>query len=161
MFERQLVTLHDAVADRFGEALRSVAWYDGDAFDFQFLRDDVAVQYDERDYDRVFRTLRLEALDRPNLDSLYAHGDLRCTCRVFAGATVLHVATSETTGVLVSVDAGTIADLRAVTGVLTDELDVQRESSSTAQAEAGEREQHSSSRDDPISDEDGTGSDST
>lgn len=115
MFDQQVGELRSVVADRFGEELRSVASYDEDGFELRYVRDDVDALYDDRDYARVFRTLRLEAMDRPTQDSLYAHGDLLCTYRVYEDATVIHVATSETQGVLVSVDTGADVDIRTTT----------------------------------------------
>lgn len=122
MFEGQVGELQSVAADRFGDELRSVASYDEDGFDLRYVRDDVDALYDDRDYARVFRTLRLEAMDRPTQDSLYAHGDLLCTYRVYEDATVIHVATSETQGVLVSVDTGADVDMRATTDRIIDVL---------------------------------------
>lgn len=115
MFDQQVGELRSVVADRFGDELRSVASYDDDGFELRYIRDDVDALYDDRDYARVFRTLRLEAMDRPTQDSLYAHGDLLCTYRVYEDATVIHVATSETQGVLISVDTGADVDMRTTT----------------------------------------------
>lgn len=122
MFDQQVGELQSIVTDRFGEALRSVASYDDDGFDLRFVRDDVDALYDDRDYARVFRTLRLEAMDRPTQDSLYAHGTLLCTYRVYEDATVIHAATSETEGVLVSVDAEANVDLQVTTDEIVDAL---------------------------------------
>ena len=115
MFDRQVETLRSVVADQFDEALRSVASYDADGFDVRYIRDDVDELYDDGDYERAFRTHRLEAMDRPTQDSLYAHGKLLCTYRVYEEATEIHVATTETSGVLVSVDADVGIELFATT----------------------------------------------
>lgn len=122
MFDQQVGELQSVVADRFGDDLRSVAAYDEAGLDIRYMRPDVDELYDDRDHSRVFRTLRLEAMDRPTQDSLFAHGDLRCTYRVYEGATEIHVVTSETRGVLVSVDADTDVDLRSTTDSILDVL---------------------------------------
>lgn len=122
MFDQQVGELRSVVADRFGDDLRSVAAYDEAGLDIRYMRPDVAELYDDRDHSRVFRTLRLEAMDRPTQDSLFSHGDLRCTYRVYEGATEIHVATSETRGVLVSVDADADVDLRSTTDSIIDVL---------------------------------------
>ncbi|WP_254863195.1 hypothetical protein [Halovivax gelatinilyticus] len=123
MIEAHIESLAEVTLEWYEDRLRSLAYYDSSGFTVHFIRDDVAAKYDDGDYQRVFRTLRLEAMDRPHLNSLYAHGDLLCTVRAFEEATVIHVATSDTEGVLVSIDAGSISDLRASTDVLIDELE--------------------------------------
>ncbi|WP_254768371.1 hypothetical protein [Salinilacihabitans rarus] len=105
-------TLSDRLADRFGDALRSVGHYDADGGEFVFVREDVDAEYDASDRTRVFRHLRLEALDRPNEESLFTHGRLEATVRCFERAIEFHVAVSETAGLVASVDAGEIGELR-------------------------------------------------
>lgn len=115
--------LADRLADRFGEQLRSVGYYDDDGRELAFVREDVEAEYDRGDVDRVFRTVRLEAIDRPNQEELYSHGDLLCTVRCFEEATEFHVVKSETEGAVAAVDAGAIDDLRETAEVCVSTLD--------------------------------------
>ncbi|AGB16383.1 hypothetical protein Halru_1784 [Halovivax ruber XH-70] len=123
MSDRRVDELYAVVTDRFGDGLRSVAAYGEDGIEIRYMRDDVESLYDAEDHGRVFRTLRLEAMDRPTQESLFVHDELRCTYRVFDGATEMNVATSETAGVLVSVDATLAVELRETTDAILDALD--------------------------------------
>lgn len=122
MADQRVDALYEVAADRFGESLRSVTAYDEDGLDVRYMRDDVASLYDEGDFGRVFRTLRLEAMNRPTQESLFVHDELLCTYRVFDGATEINVATSETTGYLVSVDEDATVAVRQTTDRLLDAL---------------------------------------
>ena len=122
MRRERVEELYERLDERFGTDLRSVGYYDADGGDFAFIRDDVDEAYDEQEISRAFRNLKLEAMDRPTLDSLYSHGDLLCTVRIHEEATVIHAATSDVDGAVASVEAGVIGDLQGtvdlVLGVL-------------------------------------------
>ncbi|MFC3958481.1 hypothetical protein [Halovivax cerinus] len=123
MVDPSMDALHSHVAEHFGDALRSVAGYDEEGLDVRYMRDDVASLYDEADHGRVFRNLRLEAMDHPTQESLFAHDDLQSTYRVYDGAIEVHIAVSETTGVLVSLDDDADVDLRVTTDRLLEALE--------------------------------------
>ena len=122
MRRERAAELYERLEERFGTDLRSVGYYDADGGDFTFIRDDVDEAYDEQEISRAFRNLRLEAMDRPTLDSLYSHGDLLCTVRIHEDATVIHVATSDVDGAVASVEAGVIGDLRETADLVLDVL---------------------------------------
>ena len=107
--------LSGRLEDQFGDQLRSVGYYDGDTNEFVYVREDVESEYESADVARVFRNVRLESLDRSHQESLYTHGALECTFRVFEEATEIHVDYDETSGVLVAVDAGEFDRLREIT----------------------------------------------
>lgn len=108
------------LSDRFGEALRSVAHYDDDGTELEYVRDDVEADYQKGDIDSVFRNAKLEALDQHHQESLYTHGNLQCTLRCFEDATELHFVQHESRGIVAAVDTGALSDLR---GLIDDCLD--------------------------------------
>lgn len=112
--------VEDALLETFGETIRSVGYYDEDGGQFVYVRDDVDSAYSSAARSQVFTTARLEAMDRPNQESLYVHGELRCTFRCFEEATELHAVLNETEGVVAAVDAGGVDDIRATTQLIRD-----------------------------------------
>lgn len=106
----------DTLSDRFGDALRSVGYYDDGGTEIEYVRDDVEADYETGDVDRVFRDAKLEALDQPHQESLYTHGELQCTLRCFEEATELHFVQRESEGIVAAIDAGALTDLRETIG---------------------------------------------
>ena len=121
MIRSASVDLLERLEERFGDELRSVGYYDPTGNDFVYVREDVKASYEAADFDRVFRTIRLEALDRDHQESLYTHGRLESTVRCFDAATEIHLAVTDRQGIVAAVDARAIDDLR---GTIDTRLDV-------------------------------------
>ncbi|GAA0295442.1 hypothetical protein [Halarchaeum salinum] len=103
--------ISDALRDYVGEYLRSVVVYTRDDYHVRYLRDDVAVDYDDAEIERGIEEMRFEALEAEYVNDLFAerHGDLRCNVTFFEDAVELNFPLSETTGLAVAVDAGYFA----------------------------------------------------
>ncbi|MFC7216239.1 hypothetical protein ACFQO4_19435 [Saliphagus sp. GCM10025334] len=110
--------------EEFDDDLRSVGYYTPEETDFLFARDDVESAYDCGDLQRVFRDNRLEALDTPHQESLYAHGRLLAITRFFKDATELHFVVGETEGIVAAIDAGAADDIRELVSECADVVDV-------------------------------------
>ena len=123
MIRSASVELLERLEERFGDELRSVGYYDPAGNDFVYVRHDVKAFYESSDFDRVFRTIRLEALDRDHQESLYTHGRLESTVRCFDTATEIHFAVTDRQGIVAAVDAGAIGDLRDTIEACLDVLD--------------------------------------
>ena len=123
MIRSASVELLERLEERFGDELRSVGYYDPAGNDFVYVREDVTASYEAADFDRVFRTIRLEALDRDHQESLYAHDRLESTVRCFDAATEIHFAVTDRQGIVAAVAAGAIDDLRGTIDSCLDVLD--------------------------------------
>ena len=96
--------LTDFLQTRVGDHLRSVLRYDENGGEFLHLRDDVADQYSDREMDQIVQDARLEAVDKPHQEDLYAHGRLNCTVRCFDDGVEIHFPSDETSGAVVALD---------------------------------------------------------
>ena len=101
--------LTDFLQQRVGDHLRSVLYYDSDGGEFLYLRDDVADEYDDAERENVLRDVRLEAVEKPHQEDLYAHGPLNCTVRCFENAVEMHFPLDETSGTAVALDGEVFA----------------------------------------------------
>ena len=96
--------LTEFLEERVGDHLRSVIFYDDHGGEVLYVRDDVADEYTDEDIGEVVRDVRLEAVEKPHQESLYAHGPLNCTLRSFDDAVELHFPHDETSGTAVALD---------------------------------------------------------
>ncbi|MFC7230713.1 hypothetical protein ACFQMM_03605 [Saliphagus sp. GCM10025308] len=112
MVQETAAQLTDFLDEQFGDELRSVGYYTPEGSEFIYTREDVESAYDSGQLQRIFRDNRLEALNTPHQESLYAHGDLIATARFFDHATELHFVVDETEGIVASINAGTADDVR-------------------------------------------------
>ncbi|UPV73825.1 hypothetical protein M0R89_14925 [Halorussus limi] len=94
---------------RVGDHLRSVIYYDDDGGEVLYVRDDVADEYTDGDIREVVRDVRLEAVEKPHQEDLYAHGPLNCTVRSFEDAVEMHFPHDETSGTAVALDGEVFA----------------------------------------------------
>ncbi|MGM0592609.1 MAG: hypothetical protein ACQETI_13485 [Halobacteriota archaeon] len=118
--------VEDGLLERFPETLRSVGYYDDDGGHLLYVRDDVDEVYGRAEREQVFTRARLEAMDRPNQESLYVHGELLCTFRCFEEATKFHATLTDTEGIVAAVDAGGVDDLRGTTDVIRRTVEANR-----------------------------------
>jgi len=109
MSETPSEALTEYLRDRVGEHLRSVLAYDGDGGELLYVRDDVADQYSEAEIANIVREVRLEAIEKPHQEDLYAHGSMNCTVRSFEDAVEIHLPRDETSGTVVAFDAEVFA----------------------------------------------------
>lgn len=105
-------------SDRFGEelttlidpdttpALRSVVGYTAETYTMHFIRDDVAVQYDDDDIVAAIDELRLETISRNQTNSVFQgiHGELECCVNIFANAVEYHFMLDDGHGVELAFD---------------------------------------------------------
>lgn len=109
--------------DRVGDNLRSVIYYDDDGGDVLYVRDDVADEYTETDVEEVVRDVRLEAVEKPHQEDLYAHGPLNYTVRWFEDAVEMHFLHDETSGTAVALDREVFAIHDTFIGQCLDVMD--------------------------------------
>ena len=98
------------------EALRSVATYDEDGYDFRYYRDELDERAENLAAD-VHQNLILEGIGKDHLENLFQAGDLHCTLHEFEEMQAYHFVTGQFEGVLVGLDSDTDvrpAEMRAV-----------------------------------------------
>lgn len=109
MSEVSSEALADFLKQRVGDHLRSVLYYDDDGGEFLYVRDDVGDQYDDTELEDVLQDVRLEAVEKPHQEDLYAHGPLNCTVRSFEDGVEMHFPHDETSGTAVALDGEVFA----------------------------------------------------
>lgn len=97
-------SLTEFLKECVGDHLRSVIFYDDHGGEVLYVRDDVADKYTDEDIHEVVQDVRLEAVEKPHQESLYAHGSLNCTLRSFGDAIELHFPHDKTSGTAVALD---------------------------------------------------------
>lgn len=105
MSENSAEALTEFLKEQVGGHLRSVIFYDDTGGEVIYVRDDVADEYTDGDVSEVVRDVRLEAVDKPHQESLYVHGPLECTLRLFGDAVELHFPHDRTCGTAVALDS--------------------------------------------------------
>jgi hypothetical protein len=98
------------------EALRSVATYDEDGYDFRYYRDELDERAENLAAD-VHQNLILEGIGKDHLEDLFQAGDLHCTLHEFEEMQAYHFVTGQFEGVFVGLDSDTDvrpAEMRAV-----------------------------------------------
>jgi len=115
-----MVSDGDAFADELrslvGDALRSVAIYDEDGYDFRYLRDELDGRAEDLAAD-IHQNLVLEGIGKEHLEDLFEAGDLHCTLHEFEEMQAYHFVTGQFEGVFVGLDSDTDvrpAEIRAV-----------------------------------------------
>lgn len=101
--------LTEFLREYVGDHLRSVIHYDEEQSEVLFVREDVADKYTADEIDQVVRDVRLEAVEKPHQESLYAHGPLNVTVRCFEDAVEMHFPHDETSGTAVALDGEVFA----------------------------------------------------
>ncbi|GGM70205.1 hypothetical protein J2752_001853 [Halarchaeum rubridurum] len=115
----------DDLCERVGDDLRSVVVYTASDYDLQYVRDDVAADYDEHAIERAVEEMRFKSLEADYIEDVFRerHGDHRCTVTYFADAVELHFPVSATTGLSVAVDAAYFARQDSFIEFVIDHLD--------------------------------------
>jgi SpoVK/Ycf46/Vps4 family AAA+-type ATPase len=109
MSETPSEALTEFLKDYVGDHLRSVMYYDEAGADIVYVRDDVAEQYTDEDVEEVVHDVRLEAVEKPHQESLYAHGSMNVTVRCFEDAVEMHFPHDEKSGTAVALDGEVFA----------------------------------------------------
>ena len=109
MSETPSKALTEFLKDCVGDHLRSVIYYDEAGGEVVYVRDDVADQYTDADIEQVVRDVRLEAVEKPHQESLYAHGSMNATVRCFEEAVEMHFPHDEKCGTAVALDGEVFA----------------------------------------------------
>ncbi|USZ68476.1 hypothetical protein NGM10_01750 [Halorussus salilacus] len=123
MSETPSEALTEFLQDYVGDHLRSVIFYDEDGAELLYVRDDVAEQYSEDEIGRVVDDVRLEAVEKPHQEDLYAHGRLNCTVRCFDDAVEMHFPRDETSGTAVALDGEVFAVHNTFVGKCMEAMD--------------------------------------
>ena len=98
-----------------GDALRAVGTYDGEAYEVLSLRDDLATELDDDDFDAIRQGAVFDTLERDYYERLFSTvGAFEATVRQFERAVVVEVPTGDHGGVLVSLDRDHDGSTRAV-----------------------------------------------
>lgn len=103
-----------SLKDEVDDALRSVAVYDEDGYEVEFIRDDVEGTYTDEDIEEVYDDLVIQGLSREFLEQLFHAGDLECSMYGFEEATMFHFTGGEYSGLFVSIDRIRGMDLDAI-----------------------------------------------
>lgn len=99
--------------DEVGDALRSVAVYDENGYEFEFIRDDVEGTYTIEEIEKVYDDLVIQGLSREFLEQLFHAGQLQCSMYGFEEATMFHFTGGDYSGLFVSIDRTRGLDLDA------------------------------------------------
>jgi hypothetical protein len=106
-------TIHAALADRLGTALRGVIRYDSGEFDHS-LREDVAAQYSDDEIRTLVDNTIVHQLDAPAVESSFRLGSLEAVVRTFERSWVVRVADGPKQGCLFSVERDRSVTMAAV-----------------------------------------------
>lgn len=99
-----------------GDELRSVIFYDKDEFEPIYVRDDVRDQYTDSELEQVHHELGMASFGKTALESLYVHGELKCTVHCFENAIEMHFVATEAEGVAVGLDPAAFVSHRTFIG---------------------------------------------
>jgi len=103
-----------ALRDEVDDALRSVAVYDEEGYEIEYIREDVEGAYSTDEIEEVYDDLVIQGLSREFLEQLFHAGDLQCSMYGFEEATMFHFTGGEYTGLFVSMDRTAGMDLDAI-----------------------------------------------
>ena len=98
-----------------GDDLHAFAAYDGEEIGNYYVHDDLEELLSEEDIDAIQQNTIFESIGSRGLESIYPEaGTLRATIHEFEGMIVINVLVADTEGVLLSVDADTDVQVRAI-----------------------------------------------
>lgn len=99
--------LVDFFEERTDGNIRSIIAYGEDEHEVYYIRDDVAGQYDEAEFENSIEDTRLDSLSRPIYESTFSeeHGDLTCLVQAFENAVEMNFIIGDGRGVAVGLDA--------------------------------------------------------
>lgn len=94
------------VREYTGPHLRSILVYTADDYDLQYVRDDVAEEYDDAEVELVVEELRLQTLEREYLDGLFEqkHGRIVSNVLTFADAVEINFLVDDGVGLSIAID---------------------------------------------------------
>ena len=97
-------------------ALRSIVGYTPETYTIQFIRDDVAAQYNDDDVVAAIDELRLETISHDQTNSVFQgiHGEFECRVNVFANAVEYHFVIDDGVGVEIAFDREWLATRNAL-----------------------------------------------
>lgn len=90
--------------DEAGQSLRLVGHYTDDSFDILYLRDDLADEYDDGDFEASFEVHRRDQAAAAEQGEVVQAGDQHCTLRVYDEAIVFNFTQTDDVGTIVSVN---------------------------------------------------------
>jgi hypothetical protein len=98
--------------DHAGEHLRSIVRYECDDYEVVSLREDVAVQYNDRELYEAVDQNRLDSLAPPVYEETFAddHGDMTCLIECFENVVDMNFILDDGIGVIVTLDAEAMAE---------------------------------------------------
>lgn len=105
--EPPVSSLVQFLQEEINDNLRSVIHYDKDGYEVVYIQDDVAAEYTGDEIEKVIQDLGMEAFSKPLQESLYAHGELRCTMRWFEDGIELNFLVSDSEGVAIGLSGET------------------------------------------------------
>lgn len=93
--------------NRVGDDLRSIITYQESAHEVVYLRDDVATQYSEDDFEKSIKDTRFDSLTKPLYEETFSeeHGELTCLVQAFENAVEMNFVLADGEGVAVGMDA--------------------------------------------------------
>jgi len=100
-----------AARDHVGDSLRVVATYEGDDLEFHYLRDDVAADYSDAEFDKIREHVFLEGIQEPHVEDLFDCRDLQCQSFVFEDFVAFHYNEDDARGRFVSADRDAFDEL--------------------------------------------------
>lgn len=96
-----------------GDDLRAVDFFDRDAHESRYIRDDVRELYTDRQFEHMRIERVLNAFSSRSLEQLYEVGSFRYALRRFEDAVICYFPVGDASGVVVSIDSSAAIDLPA------------------------------------------------
>lgn len=105
--------LVEFLREKAGPALRVVARYDGDSYEFRFVRDDIESQYSREELRQHVESFRIDENVAKALERDLIAGDHHCSIRIFDETVILNFTQGAGLGTIISLDPTAGRDLLA------------------------------------------------
>jgi hypothetical protein len=103
--------LVEFLREKAGPALRVVARYDGDSYEFRFTRDDIESQYSRAELRQHVESFRMDENVGNALERDLHAGDHHCSLRVFDETVILNFTQGAGVGTIISLEPTAGRDL--------------------------------------------------
>lgn len=123
MAQKLASRLESFLEERTDGHLRSIVIYDEGDFRIDFIRDDVAEQYSEHEIEAAIIESRLESMEVPLFEDLFAddHGELTCLVKCYENVIEMNFVLDDAVGAAVALDAEALGE---ATGIVADARDI-------------------------------------
>lgn len=96
--------------------LRSIIKYTPDSIEIEYIRDDVAAQYSDKELHKAINESRLDSLHAPLYEHSFSkdHGQLQCMITCFENVIEMNFAIDDGVGAAVAIDAEAMDDAHGI-----------------------------------------------